>query len=219
MVRQRQVPTAFRVPLRVWNRSFLREALRCTHSDSGHYSYVHLVTGWHSAPVFSGQYVAASGRISDIFCVVSAPEQSEHGNWTLLLRPSLSGLPRAGVLGSCDRFSLCSPWCSLSLSLFKARFEEFNVDYFVLQNGVVCTVDALIALRVFALGNGTLFSTSLLYFPHFPTFQVLRESIFWSPRTLTGVSARGLGVGAVTPGVHSQVLDRRLCIIITVELA
>ena len=65
LVRQRQVPTAFRVPLRVWNRSFLREASHCTHLDSGHYSYVLLVTGWHSAPVFSGQSVAASGRISD----------------------------------------------------------------------------------------------------------------------------------------------------------
>ena len=38
-----------------------------------------------------------------------------------------------------------------SLSLLKARFEELNMDFFVLQNGVVCTVDASIAwiCRVF----------------------------------------------------------------------
>ena len=50
------------------------------------------------------------------------------------------------VLGSSDRFSSCSPWCSLSLSLLKARFKELDMDCFVLQNGVVCTVDAVIAL-------------------------------------------------------------------------
>ena len=42
----------------------------------------------------------------------------------------------------------------------------------------------------------TLFSTCSLYFSAFSTFEILRELIFWSPRALTGVSVRGLGVGA-----------------------
>ena len=33
-------------------------------------------------------------------------------------------------------------------------------------------------------------------FSAFSTFEILRELIFWSPRGLTGVSVRGLGVGA-----------------------
>ena len=33
-------------------------------------------------------------------------------------------------------------------------------------------------------------------FQHFPRSKFLRESIFWSRRALTGVSVRGLGVGA-----------------------
>ena len=33
-------------------------------------------------------------------------------------------------------------------------------------------------------------------FSAFSTVEILRESIFWSPRALTGVSVRGLGVGA-----------------------
>ena len=33
-------------------------------------------------------------------------------------------------------------------------------------------------------------------FSAFSTVEILRQSIFWSPRALTGVSVRGLGVGA-----------------------
>ena len=47
-----------------------------------------------------------------------------------------------------------------------------------------------------SLGNLCIISMSLLYFQHF-----LRESIFWSPRVLTPVSARGLGGVLESPGV------------------
>ena len=94
VVRQRQVPTAFRVLLRVWKRSLLCAASRYSHLDPGHCSYVLLVTGWHSAPVFSRQYMVASGRISGIFCVVSAHEQSALGNLDVLSTSLVAGLPR-----------------------------------------------------------------------------------------------------------------------------
>ena len=51
-----------------------------------------------------------------------------------------------------------------------------------------------------------------LVFSAFSTVEILRWSIFWSPRARTGVSARGLGVGADAgsslsgvgpPGVHN----------------
>ena len=169
MVRQRQVPTAFSVPLRVWKRStyFLCAVSRYSHLDPGHYSYVLLVIGWHSALVFSRQYMVASGRISGIFYVVSAYEQSELGNLDVISPSLVAGLPRNARLNSGYMFLFCfwrlldvfpifsTCWCTrscdrfspllsvvLSLSLFKARFEELNMDYFVLQNGVVCTVDA-----------------------------------------------------------------------------
>ena len=57
----------------------------------------------------------------------------------------------------------------------------------------------------------TLFLRVSCIFQHFQRSIFLRESIFWSPRALTPVSARGLGV-ALTPGVHSQVLGLRFCI-------
>ena len=44
------------------------------------------------------------------------------------------------------------------------------------------------------------FSASLLYSQHVQRSNFLRESIFWSPRALTPVSARGLG-GAGVAGV------------------
>ena len=93
VVRRRQVSTAFRVPLRVWKRSLLRAASRCSHLDPGHYSYVLLVTGWHSALVFSRQYMVTSGRISGIFYVVSAHEQA--------------GLPHNARLNSGYMFLFC----------------------------------------------------------------------------------------------------------------
>ena len=82
MVRQWQVPTAFRVPLSVWKKStyFLRAVSRYPHLDPGHYSFELLVTGWHSAPVLSRQSMVVFGRISGIIYVVSAPESSAHGN-------------------------------------------------------------------------------------------------------------------------------------------
>ena len=42
-------------------------------------------------------------------------------------------------------------------------------------------------------GNLYIISTSLLYFQQVQCSDFLRESIFWSPRALTPVSARGLG--------------------------
>ena len=117
VVRQRQVPTAFRVLLRVWNGSFLREALRCSHLDPGHYSFVLLVTGWHSAPVLSRQSMVALVRISGIFYVVSAPEQSAHGNLDAT-STSLVGwsLPRNAWLNSGYMF-LYSFWRLLDVFL------------------------------------------------------------------------------------------------------
>ena len=41
-----------------------------------------------------------------------------------------------------------------------------------------------------------MFSTCLLYHSDIFTFEILREPIFWSPRALTGVSVRGLVIGA-----------------------
>ena len=133
VVRQRQVPTAFRVPLRVWKRSayFLRAVSRYSHLDPGHYSIELLVSGMHSATGFSRQSMVAFGRISGKIYVVSAPNQSAHGNLDAT-STSLVGwshipvqFPEAfgrmsdffcvlGLLGSCDRSTSCSPWCSLS---------------------------------------------------------------------------------------------------------
>ena len=56
-------------------------------------------------------------------------------------------------------------------------------------------VDASVAQELH-LEICTLFSICSLYFSAFSTFEILRVSIFWSPRALTGVSVRGLGVGA-----------------------
>ena len=146
VVRQRQVLTAFRVLLRVWVRSFLRDPSRCTHSDSGHYSYVLLVTGWHFALVFSHQSMMASGRISGTFYVVIAPEQSAtslvgwslprnawlnsgyiflYSLWCFLdVFPTFSSCCCTRILRSI--LALLSVMFSLSLSRYSARFEELT---------------------------------------------------------------------------------------------
>ena len=108
VVRQKQVPTAFRVPLRVWKRSLLRAASRYSHLDPRHCSCVLLVTGWHSAQVFSRQSMVTSGRISGNFYVVSAHEQSAHENLDVTSTSlSLAGFPRNARLNSGYMFLFC----------------------------------------------------------------------------------------------------------------
>ena len=82
----------------------------------------HFPRGWSSAQCPAQQwlhvpvlFLEAFGRISNISFVLVYSDPAIDS------RPALRGV--------------------LSLSFFKARFEELNMDYFVLQNGVVCTVD------------------------------------------------------------------------------
>ena len=228
VVRQRQVPTAFRVLLRVWKRSLLCAASRYSHLDPGHYSYVLLVTGWHSAPVFSRQYMVASGRISGIFYVVSAHEQSALGNLDVISTSLVAGLPRSARLNSGYMFLFCF-WRLLdvfpiffyvlvysdpaiesrpvlrgvfSLSFFKARFEELNMDFFVLQNGVVCTVDASAEfLPSFCTWKLDIMSSALVsdrrFFKWFR--RVMMCGIFGAPVSDTGAGVAGVA-GSLLPG-------------------
>ena len=98
------------VPLRVWKRCtcLLRAVSRSPHLDPGNSTFELLVTGWHSAPVFSRQSMVAFGKLSGIIHVVSAPEQSAHGNLDAS-STSLVGwsLPRNAWLNSGYMF-LCS---------------------------------------------------------------------------------------------------------------
>ena len=114
------------------------------------------------------QSMVAFGRISGIIYVVSAHEESAHGNLDAVSTSLVAGLPRNArfnsgfmflfrfwtLLNAFPTFSTCWVYSDLaidsrpalrgvlSLSLLKARFEELNMGYFVLQIGVVCTVDA-----------------------------------------------------------------------------
>ena len=122
VVRQRQVPTAFRVLLRVSKRSLLRAASRCSHLDPGHYSYVLLVTGWHSAPVFSRQSLMTSGRISGIFYAVSAHEQSAHGNLDVT---------STSIVGWSSAQHSAQQWLHVPV-LFLEAFERISNIFYVL---------------------------------------------------------------------------------------
>ena len=61
-----------------------------------------------------------------------------------------------------------------------------------------------------ALGNLYIISTSLLYLLACSASEFLRELIFWNPRALTVVSARG-PVVPESLGVYSQVTRHRVC--------
>ena len=61
-----------------------------------------------------------------------------------------------------------------------------------------------------ALGNLYIIFFAPPIFSAFSTFKILRELIFWGPRALTVVSARGPGVPE-SPGVYSQVTRHRDC--------
>ena len=203
--------------------------------EPGHYSYVLLVTGWHSALVFSRQYMVTSGRISGIFYVVSARQQSALGNLDVIPLPSLAGLPRNAWLNSgymllCSFrrlldvfpiFSTCWVYSDLVINsrpalrsvlpliFHKARFEELNMDYFVLQNGVVCTVDASAEyLPSFCTWKLDTISSALVSDRHFFTWfrRVKMCGIFGAP-----VSDTGAGWCRSRREFYSQVTRHRDC--------
>ena len=90
------------------------------------YSYVLLVTGWHSAPVFSRQYKVTSGRISGIFYVVSAHEQFALGNLDVI-STSLVGWSSA----QCS----AQQWLHVLVLFLEAFGRISNIFYVLVYSG------------------------------------------------------------------------------------
>ena len=122
--------------MRVWKRSLLRAASRYSHLEPGHYSYVLLVTGWHSAPVFSRQYMVTSGRISCIFYVVSARQQSALGNLDVI---STSLVSWSSAQCSAQQ------WLHVPVLLLEAFGRISNIFYVLVYSDPV--IDSRPALR------------------------------------------------------------------------